>query len=85
MSEAQGWTLLGIVAAALLAGPTVLVLYLRTALAALTQVMEARFEKVEVRFEAMDEVMRARFDAVDVRLAALDRDVQALVSRALGQ
>ena len=67
VTEPQAWSLIGLLGAAVMASPTVIVLYLRAEIGGLRREMMLRFELVDRRFEAMDQ----RFDH-------LDRDIQAI-------
>jgi hypothetical protein len=70
MGNAQGWTLIGIVATFATLSMTMVVFSFQS----LRSEMTARFERLEG-------VFGARFDGVDRRLDGLDRDVQALSDR----
>ena len=64
MTEAQGWSLIGLLAAAVLASPTIIVLYVRAEVGGLRREMTLRFEALESKFDS-------RFDH-------LDRDIEAI-------
>lgn len=70
VTDAQTWSLLGIVSA-MVAGAFGVFGF---AFQSLRAEMQARFDAVDVRFDGVD----TRFDGVDRRLDALDRDVQTL-------
>lgn len=78
MTEPQVWTLIGVFAAIMLGGMTLMTtLIMRsttTAIEGLRGEMNARFDTVDVRFDAMN-----------VRIDHLDRDVTALMRRAWGE
>ncbi|MFT4211750.1 MAG: hypothetical protein QM626_07730 [Microbacterium sp.] len=82
VSEPQVWTLIGVFAAVMLGGMTLMTtLITRTttvAVGGLREEMNARFDAVNARFDAVN----ARFDAVDQRMDHLDRDVTFLMRRA---
>jgi hypothetical protein len=72
MTDAQGWTLLGLVGVlmSVIGGLIINQFHL------LRAYLDARFETGDVRFASVD----ARFDAMDRRFDNLDRDVQALAA-----
>ncbi len=77
MTDAQGWTLLGLVGVLLSVIGAMMVNQfhlLRGFLDARFDAVDARFDAVGARFDAVD----TRFTAVDRRLDHLDRDVQAV-------
>lgn len=85
MTEPQVWTLIGVFAAIMLGGMTLMTTLLSQSFRSEIGRLEARFDG---RFEAMDgkitglrAEMNARFDAVDVKVSALDKDVAALAER----
>lgn len=99
MNDPQIWTLIGVFAAIMLGGMTLMTtLILRnttTAVAGLREEMIARFLAVDARFAAVDArftAVDARFTAVDARLDTmntridhLDRDITLLMRRAWGE
>lgn len=74
MTEPQVWTLIGVFAAVMLGGMT-----LMTTLLART--MTAKFEAVDARFDALRTEMNARFDTMEVKFAGLDKEVATLAER----
>lgn len=91
MNDPQVWTLIGVFAAAILGGITLLTTQLnRTIIAGFKAIdarfvtvektMDAKFDAVDAKFDAVD----AKFDAVHVKLDHLDRDVSALSKRVFG-
>ena len=72
MTDAQGWTLLGLVGVlmSVIGGLIINQFHL------LRAYLDAKFETGDVRFASVD----ARFDAMDRRFDSLDRDVQALTA-----
>lgn len=75
MSEPQVWSLIGLLVAAVLASPTIIVLYIRSEIGGLRREVGSEIgglrREIELRFEAME----ARFDS---RFDHLDRDVAAI-------
>ena len=67
MTEAQGWSLIGLLGAAILASPTMIVLYLRSEISGLGREIGGLRREMELRFEAMDR----RFDHLDRDVAAM--------------
>lgn len=72
-TTAQGWALIGLVAAFATMSMTMVAFSFNS----LRAEMAARFDAVDSRFDGVDH----RFDGVDRRLDNLDRDVQALTDR----
>ena len=72
MTNAQGWTLLGLVGVlmSVIGGLIINQFHL------LRAYLDARFETGDVRFASVD----ARFDSMDRRFDSLDRDIQALTA-----
>ena len=85
MNDPQIWTLIGVFAAIMLGGMTLMTtLILRnttTAVAGLREEMIARFLAVDARFTAVD----ARLDTMNTRIDHLDRDITLLMRRAWGE
>ena len=71
MTEPQVWSLIGLLGAASLASPTIIVLYIRSEISGLGREIGGLRREMEVRFEAME----TRFDQ---RFNHLDRDVAAI-------
>ena len=98
MTEPQVWVLIGVFSAAILGMVGIVTTSFNRTLTAsiegLRDMMNAKFEAIEVRFEAIDarfEAIDARFRAVEVRFEALsaklesmDRDIQALSRHVFG-
>jgi hypothetical protein len=59
LTESQVWSLIGLLGAAILASPTVIVLYLRSEIGGLRREMMARFEMVDRRFDHLDRDIQA--------------------------
>jgi len=72
VTNAQGWTLLGLVGVlmSVIGGLIINQFHL------LRAYLDARFETGDVRFASVD----ARFDSMDRRFDSLDRDIQALTA-----
>ena len=81
MTEPQVWVLIGVFAAAIFGMIGIVTSSfnrnLTTSLAALREIMDARFDAVEALSEA-------RFAALNAKLDGLDRDVQALTRHVFG-
>jgi len=95
MDDPQIWTLLGVFAALMLGGMTLISTstnrVIRSSIDGLRGEMSSRFEAVDARFEAVDAKfeglrgeMNARFDTVNAQIQHLDRDVNALTTRYFG-
>jgi hypothetical protein len=54
LKEPQVWSLIGLLGAAILASPTIIVLYLRSEIGGLRREMELRFEAMDRRFDHLD-------------------------------
>lgn len=93
LTETQVWGLIGLLGAAVIASPTLIVLFVRSEIDGLRREMVVRFEKTDARFDAMDAKVHGKLDTMDARLGAridtletkfetrfdhLDRDIQAL-------
>lgn len=59
MTEPQAWSLIGLLGAAILASPTVIVLYLRAEIGGLRREMTVRFEMFDQRFDHLDRDIQA--------------------------
>jgi len=85
MTEPQVWTLIGVFAAIMLGGMTLMTTLLTKAidgrLAALEGRFDGKFEAMDGRITGLRNEMNARFDAMDVKVSALDKDVAALAER----
>lgn len=89
MNEPQVWTLIGVFAATMLGGMTLMATSINrataSAIAGLRGEMNARFDGVDFRFDNIRGEMNARFDTVDTKIEHLDRDVTTLMRRAWGE
>lgn len=74
MTEPQVWTLIGVFAAVMLGGMT-----LMTTL--LTRTISAKSDAADSRIESLRVEMNARFDTMDVKFSTLDREVATLGER----
>ncbi|PRB07054.1 hypothetical protein CQ044_07700 [Microbacterium sp. MYb64] len=74
MTEPQVWTLIGVFAAVMLGGMT-----LMTTL--LTRTISAKSDAADSRIETLRVEMNARFDTMDVKFSTLDREVATLAER----
>ena len=74
MTEPQVWTLIGVFAAVMLGGMT-----LMTTL--LTRTISAKSDAADSRIETLRVEMNARFDTMDVKFSTLDREVATLAAR----
>jgi hypothetical protein len=74
MTEPQVWTLIGVFAAVMLGGMT-----LMTTL--LTRTISAKFDAADSRIESLRGEMNARFDTMDVKFSTLDKEVATLAER----
>ncbi|KJL33701.1 hypothetical protein RS86_01498 [Microbacterium azadirachtae] len=74
MTEPQVWTLIGVFAAVMLGGMT-----LMTTL--LTRTISAKSDAADSRIESLRVEMNARFDTMDVKFSTLDREVATLAER----
>jgi len=81
VTEQQTWAALGVLCATLLASMTMVSTLFVRFINAKFQIVETKFEAMDAKFEAKFEAMDAKFDAVNTALANLDRDVQMLVRR----
>ncbi|KJL34579.1 hypothetical protein RS86_00834 [Microbacterium azadirachtae] len=85
MTEPQVWTLIGVFAAIMLGGMTLMTTLLTKAiggrLAALEGTFDGKFEAMDGRITGLRNEMNARFDAMDVKVSALDKGVAALAER----
>jgi hypothetical protein len=75
LNEPQMWSLIGLLGAAILASPTIIVLYIRSEISGLRREMGGQIgglrREMELRFEAMDR----RFDHLDRDVAAIAKVV----------
>lgn len=70
LTETQVWGLIGLLGAAVIASPTLIVLFVRSEIGGLRREMVARFEKTDARFDAMDAKFHRKLDTMDARLGA---------------
>jgi len=91
LSDAQTWTVIGVLAAGFVGFMSVIVSLLnrtltaelrgiRTELSGFRTEVGLRFENIERRMEGFDK----RMDRFETRLDGLDRDVQALIGKVFG-
>jgi len=92
MNDPQIWTLIGVFAAVMLGGMTLMTTLLGRTIRsegdrvnARFDAVDARFATVDARFDSLRAEMNARFDTVDVKIGHLDRDVAHLMHRAWGE
>ncbi len=95
MSNAQNWTLLGMVTVLFGIIGGLLVQQVRALgdrfddrFTDLGATIDAKFDAVDAKFDAVDakfDAVDTRFDAVDQRFDHLDRDVQALIRDRFGR
>lgn len=72
MNDPQIWTLIGVFAAVMAGGLTLLLRQNERIIASLRSELTARFDGLEGRMDARFERMDARFEAVDARFEAID-------------
>lgn len=77
MTEPQVWVLIGVFAAAFFS----LIGILTTNF---NRTMNARFETMDGRFEAMRTEMNTKFDMINVKLENMDRDIHAISRHGFG-
>ena len=84
MNDPQIWTLLGVFAAIMLGGMTLMTTLLTRTMAAGFKGVDAKFEAVDAKFDAVEKTMNAKFETVNVKLEHLDRDISALSKKVFG-
>lgn len=91
VNDPQIWTLLGVFAAIMLGGMTLMTtLLMRTMTAAIEGVngridgVNGRIDGVQARIDGLSAEMNAKFETVNVKLEHLDRDVTALSKKVFG-
>ncbi len=88
MTEAQTWTVIATLSAALLGMitvvTTVLMRTISTQIGGLRNEMISGLNGVRSEMGGLRAEMNARFETVGVRMDSLDRDVQAVASRVFG-
>ncbi len=92
MTDAQTWTVVGVLAATLISAVTVIsrlaTQTMQHGMGRVSDQIAALDVRLGERIDALDERLSGRIDALDVRLGeridALDRDVQAIANRAFG-
>ncbi|MEI3844645.1 MULTISPECIES: hypothetical protein [unclassified Microbacterium] len=72
MNDPQIWTLIGVFAAVMAGGLTLLLRQNERIIASLRSELTARFDGLEGRMDARFERMDARFEAIDARFEAID-------------
>lgn len=89
MNDPQIWTLIGVFAAALLGGMTLMTtLIMRATTSAIDGLrgeMNGRFDGVRGEMTGLRAEMNARFDGIDTKIEHLDRDVAALSRKVFGE
>ena len=78
LDGAQTWTVIGVLAAALLSAVGALSRFAGRA-------NQESFARVLDRIDALDVRLSERIDALDGRITVVDRDVQAIANRAFGR
>ncbi|UGS25897.1 hypothetical protein K8F61_14765 [Microbacterium resistens] len=81
MNDPQIWTLIGVFAAVMAGGLTLLLRQNERIIASLRSELTARFDGLEGRMDARFEAMDARFEAVDARFEAIDARLEAIDAR----
>jgi len=91
VNDPQIWTLLGVFAAIMLGGMTLMTtLLIRTLNAAIEGVngrfdgVHGRIDGLNARIDGLTGEMRAKFETVNVKLEHLDRDVTAISKKVFG-
>lgn len=88
MNDPQIWTLLGLFAAIMLGGMTLMTTLLTRAMTAAIGGVNARIDglagEMNARFDAVETTMSAKFETVNVKLEHLDRDVTAISKKVFG-
>ena len=84
MNDPQIWTLLGVFAAIMLGGMTLMTTLLIRTLNAAIEGVNGKFDGVNGRIDGLAGEMRAEFATVNVKLEYLDRDVTALSKKVFG-
>ncbi len=72
MNDPQIWTLIGVFAAVMAGGLTLLLRQNERIIASLRSELTARFDGLEGRMDARFEAIDARFEAIDARFEAID-------------
>lgn len=88
MNDPQVWSLLGVFAAIMLGGMTLMTTLLLRAMTAAIGGVNARIDGLEgsvhARIDGLADEMRAKFETVHVKLEHLDRDVTAISKKVFG-
>ncbi|QEO09489.1 hemagglutinin [Protaetiibacter larvae] len=82
VNDPQIWTLIGVFAAVMLGGMTLMTTLL---MRSTTSAIDGLRDEMNARFEAVHREMNARFDTVEVRIDHLDRDVSAITRKVWGE
>ena len=89
MNDPQVWTLIGVFAAVMIGGMTLMTtLIMRTTTTAIDGLrgeMNGRFDGVRGEMHGLRGEMNARFDTVETKIEHLDRDVAALTRKVFGE
>ena len=84
VNDPQIWTLLGVFAAIMLGGMTLMTTLLMRTMTAAIDGVNGRIDGVHARIDGLSAEMNAQFDTVNVKLEHLDRDVTALSKKVFG-
>lgn len=89
MNDPQVWTLIGVFAAIMLGGMTLMTTLINRATTNAVGALDAKIQglggEMNARFDAIHTEMNARFDTVNTKIEHLDRDVTVLIRRAWGE
>ena len=80
VTEAQAWSLIGLLGAAIVASPTIIVLYIRAEISGLGREIGGLRRDMGSQIGGLCREMELRFEAMDRRFDHLDRDVAALAN-----
>lgn len=84
MNDPQIWTLIGVFAAIMLGGFTLVTTLINRTIAAGFKAVDARFEAVDAKFDAKFDSVNARFDALEFKIDHLDSDIAAIARHVWG-
>lgn len=84
MNDPQVWTLIGVFAAVMLGGMTLMTTMFSRVIRAEIGGVTARFDSVDSKIDALRNEMNARFEAQDTKFSALDKEVANLATRLWG-
>lgn len=80
MNDPQIWTIIGVFAAIMLGGMTLMTTLINRTMAAGFRAVDARFEAVDAKFDAVN----SRFDALEFKIDHLDSDIAAIARHVWG-